>query len=302
MIGAWASPIYQQTALIVVGLLFLSGLVVFFLRRKNYYFVVSWASIKSWLIMAPMLFILLGLPAPWPLVVVTCFAILGAKVFFQLMGMYHRSYFVLTCYAGIIALAVAVYYNRLDIYNILPMIILGVTCLIPLIRNNYRRMIQYMSLTNLAFVFLGWSFMHLALLLQLNNGVYQLMYLLILTEFCDNTTLAISRYVGTKKIFSEIDHRRTYGGFFLSAVVTIFLAAIMRRLLPDRADIYWLTSGIVAAVGGLFGDMLMDVIRRDAGIRTLGAFVLGRGDFLQQMDRLIFVAPIYYYVMLYLQG
>lgn len=76
----------------------------------------------------------------------------------------------------------------------------------------------------------------------------------------------------------------------------------MRQLLPDESRIYWLTSGIVASVGGLFGDTLMDVIRRDAGIRTLGAFVLGRGDFLQRMDRMIFVAPIYYYVMLFLQG
>jgi phosphatidate cytidylyltransferase len=218
------------------------------------------------------------------------------------MGMYDRSYFVLICYAGILALAASIYFDRLDVYNIWPMVVLGASCLVPLIRNNYRRMIQYISLTNLAFVFLGWCFMHLALILKLQNGLYQLMYLLILTEFCDNTTLAISRYVGTPKIFSEIDHRRTYGGFAVSAMSTIFVAAAMRQLLPDRSQIYWLTSGIVASFGGLFGDMLMDVIRKDAGIRTLGAFVLGRGDFLQRMDRLIFVAPIYYYVMLFLQG
>jgi phosphatidate cytidylyltransferase len=159
-----------------------------------------------------------------------------------------------------------------------------------------------MSLTNLAFVFLGWSFMHLALLIKMPNGMYQLMYLLILTEFCDNTTLAISRSIGGRKLFTEIDHRRTWGGFLVSAFSTILVAAAMRQLLPDRSQVYWLTAGIVASVGGLIGDLVMDVIRKDAGIRTLGAFVLGRGDFLQRMDRLIFVAPIYYYVMLYLQG
>ncbi len=302
MSGAWQSPIYQQTALIVLSFLFIAGLLVYFLRKRNYYFVVSWASLKSWLILAPLLFIGFGLPEPWPLIILTLFAVTGAKVFFQLMGMYHRSYFVLITYAGIIGLAASIYYDRVDVYNIWPMVVLGVSCLVPLLRNNYRRMIQYISLTSLAFVFLGWSFMHLALLLKLQNGVYQLMYLLILTEFCDNTTLAISRYVGVKKVFSEIDHRRTWGGFLVSAVITIFVAATMRHLLPDRSEVYWLTSGIIASVGGLFGDTLMDVIRKDAGIRTLGAFVLGRGDFLQRMDRLIFVAPIYYYVMLFLQG
>lgn len=302
MNGAWGSAIYRETALIILSFLFISGAVVYLRRKTNYYFVVSWASIKSWLFVAPLLFGVFGLPEPWPLIVLTILALYGAKVFFQLMGMFHRSYFVIICYVGILALAGSIYINRLDLYNMFPMIVLGISCLVPLIRNNYSRMIQYISLTNLAFVFLGWSFMHLGLLLKLNNGVYQVMYLLILTEFCDNTTLAISRYIGSVKIFNKIDHRRTLGGFLLSAVITIFVAAAMRQLLPDQSELYWLTSGIVASVGGLFGDMVMDVIRRDAGIRVLGAFVLGRGDFLQRVDRLIFVAPIYYYVMLYLQG
>jgi phosphatidate cytidylyltransferase len=300
--GTWASPIYRETAVIVLSFLFISGFIVYFLRKRNYYFVVSWASVKSWLFVAPILFIIFGLPEPWPLIFLTFLAIMGAKVFFQLMGMYHRSYFVIICYLGIIALAVSIYYGRGDVYNISPMIVFALACLVPLLRNNYVHMIQYISLTNVAFVFLGWSFMHLALLLSYENGVYQLLYLVLLTEFCDNTTLAVSRYIGKKRIFDNIDHRRTWGGFLFSASFTLLVAASMRQLLPDRSQIYWLSTGIVACVGGLIGDMVMDVIRRDAGIRTLGAFVLGRGDFLHRMDRLIFVAPIYYYVMLVLQG
>jgi len=302
MNAAWDSEIYRQSALIVLGFLFVSGFGLYFLRKQNFYFVTSWASIKSWLFVAPLLFLVFGAPEPWPLVLITLIAITGAKVFFQLMGMFHRSYFVLICYLGIVMLALSVYFDRLDWYNLSPMVVLGLSCVVPLMRNNYRRMIQYISLTNLSFVFLGWSFMHLALLFKLNNGIYQLMYLVILTEFCDNTTLAISRSVGGIKIFKAIDHRRTLTGFLLSAASTIAVAAAMRQLLPDRSDIYWLTSGIVASVGGLFGDLVMDVIRKDAGIRTLGAFVIGRGDFLQRMDRLIFVAPIYYYVMRALQA
>ncbi|MGZ3653322.1 MAG: phosphatidate cytidylyltransferase, partial [Bdellovibrionota bacterium] len=60
---------------------------------------------------------------------------------------------------------------------------------------------------------------------------------------------------------------------------------------------YWLVAGLVASVGGLFGDLIMMVMRKDAGVKDVGPFILGRGDFLQRMDRLIFVAPIYYYVM-----
>jgi phosphatidate cytidylyltransferase len=298
--GAWASPIYRETALIVLSFLFVSGLIVYFLRKKNYYFVMSWASIKSWLFVAPILFLVFGTPEPWPLVTLTLIAIFGAKVFFQLMGMYHRNYFVITCYLGILALGYAISQRRVDLYNVLPMIVFGATCLIPLVRNNFKYMIQYIGLTNMAFVFLGWAFMHMGLIFQLENGIYQAMYLMILTEFCDNTNLAISRYIGKNKLFDRIDHKRTMESTLLSVALTLAVAFAMRHLLADGAEKYWLTCGIIAACGGLFGDMVMTVIRKDAGIKVVGPFVLGRGDFLHRMDRLIFVAPIYYYLIQFL--
>lgn len=297
MTGALGSPVYQETALWVLSLLFISGFIVFFLRQKNHYFIVSWASLKSWLFVAPLLFLVFGLPEPWPLVFLTLIAILGAKIFYQLMGMYHRSYFVLITYAGIITLGWAIHRQYLYLYNVLPMLVLGVSCLVPLVRNNYKRMIQYIGLTNLGFVFLGWAFMHLGLIMHLEKGLYQVMYLIILTEFCDNTNLAISRYFGRWKLFDRIDFKRSLESTVVSGLITIALAFTMRHLLPDESDIYWLAAGIVASIGGLFGDLIMAVLRRDAGIRITGAFILGRGDFLHRMDRLIFVAPIYYYVM-----
>lgn len=298
--GAWSTEIYRQTALIVLSILFISGIIVYSLRKKGHYFYFSWFSIKSWLFFAPILFFLFGLAHPWPLVILTLIAIYGAKIFFQLMGMYQRSYFVICCYLGIIGLSLAIENRYYQIYNLLPMIVLLGSCLIPLLRNNFKQMIQYISLTNLAFVFLGWSFMHLGLLMQLEKGIYQLMYLIILTEFCDNTNLAISRSVGRWHIFDRIDKKRTFEATIVSGVLTVALAFGMRHLLPDGSEKYWLTAGLVAAMGGLLGDLVMTVIRRDAGIKVVGAFIWGRGDFLHRMDRLIFVAPIYYHLMVYL--
>ncbi|AFY02511.1 phosphatidate cytidylyltransferase [Bdellovibrio bacteriovorus] len=294
---AWENHIYRQTVLIVLSIIFASGLIVFFFRQKNYYFVQSWASIKSWLIAAPLMFLAMGMPEPWPLVALTALAILGAKIFFQIMGMFHRSYFVMICYAGIIGLGVCAWYDRLDVYNAMPMVVLGLSCLVPLVKNSYKRMIQYISLTLLAFIFLGWSFMHLGLIMKMPNGVFQVMYLVILTEFCDNTNLAVSRYIGGWKMFPGINPRRTVGSTIVSALLTLFLAGCMRFLLPDGSEKYWLASGLVASMGGFVGDYLMTVVRRDAGMKTVGPFIIGRGDFLHRMDRLIFVAPIYYYVM-----
>lgn len=298
----WYDPIYQKTALIVLSILLISGIVVYIFRQTNYYFISSWASIKSWLFAAPFLFLMFGLPSPWPFVILTLIAITGAKVFFQIMGMYHRSYFVLICYAGIIGLGFCTYFNRVDIFNEMPMIVLGLSCLVPLVRNNYKRMIQYISVTLLAFIFLGWSFMHLGLILSFPNGLYQMLYIIVLTEFCDNTNLAVSRYFGKMKLLPRINPKRTVGSTLVSIILTLALALAMRFLLPDGSDRYWLASGLVASLGGVIGDLVMSVIRKDAGVKIVGPFILGRGDFLNRMDRLIFVAPIFYYVMKWIEN
>lgn len=296
--ATWSSRVYQETALIVLGFLFIAGFINFLLRKKNYYSFSSWASLKSWLIVAPILFVLMGAPSPWPMIILTLIAILGAKVFFQIMGMFHRSLFVWACYIGIIGLGYASYYNNLTIYNEMPMMVLGLCCMIPLFLRSYKKMIQYISLTLLGFIFLGWSFLHLGLILNFENGIYQLMYLIILTEFCDNTNIAISRYFRGPKLFPEINPKRNLYSTMTSILMTILLAYGMRHLLPNSSEKFWLASGIIASFGGHVGDLVMNVIRRDAGVKLVGPFIIGRGDFLNRMDRLIFVAPIYYFVML----
>lgn len=301
-ITGWESPIYRQTVLIVLAAIFFGALINFFFRKKNQYSMIAWASIKSWLIFAPLMFGLMGLKQPFPMIVLLLLALYGAKIFFQLMGMFHKSLFVFICYFGIIGLGISSYFDHLVFYNIMPMLVLGLACLVPLIVRDYKDMIQYMSLTLLGFIFLGWSFMHLGLILNFENGIYQVMYLIILTEFCDNTNLSISRYFRGSRILTEISSRRTLTSTALSIFLTVLLAYGMRHLLPDRSDKYWLAAGIIASFGGVIGDLVMSVIRKDAGVKVVGPFILGRGDFLQRMDRLIFVAPIYYFVMLALNS
>lgn len=296
--AAWDSPAYQQTALIVLLTIFVGAAINYLFRKKNQYSMVAWASIKSWLILAPLMFGLMGLKAPFPVMVLTIFALFGAKVYFQILGMFHQTGFVYTCYAGIVGLGIFSQMNNLTLYNEMPMAVLGVSCLIPLFQRSYKNMIQYISLTLLGFIFLGWSFMHLGLILNFESGIYQMMYLIILTEFCDNTNLAISRYFKGPKLLSEINSKRTWFSTLVSILITLVIAYAMRHLLPDRSDKYWLASGLIASFGGVVGDLVMAVVRRDAGVKIVGPFILGRGDFLQRMDRLIFVAPIYYFVMI----
>jgi phosphatidate cytidylyltransferase len=301
MTALWYDPLYQETFYLVVGLLSVVGLSIYPFRNKNTHMQAGWASLKSWVFAAPVLFGLLGLPQPWPLIVLTLVAMQGAKIFFQMTGMYHRSNFVWATYIAQIILAWAIHNNYMDFYNIAPMIFFGAICMIPILRNSSKQMIQYMALTLMCFSFLGWAFMHLGWIWKLDRGPYMVFYLMILTEFCDNVYLNLSRHIGKIKLFSGITPRRNLEAGLIAFALTLALAWSFRHLLPVRTEIFWIGSGCVAALGGSLGDLVLSVIRRDLGIKDVGPFIIGRGDLLTVMDRMIFVAPLYYYVMWYLE-
>lgn len=297
----WNDPIYRETCALVIGGLFLVGIGLFLIRSKSTHTQAWWASIKSWLFAAPVLLIFSGLAAPWPLIILTATALMGVKTFFQMLGMYHRSYFVWAAYCGIIGLGLAIHAGVRELYNLAPMIFLGVISLIPILRNSAKQMIQYMCLTLLGFSFLGWSFMHLGWIWQLDGGPYMVLHIIILTEVCDNIHLILSRHIGKIKLFSRISPRRNLEAGLISLAITLLLSFGLRHLLPDRSEIFWISTGLVAAWGGSLGDLVLSVVRRDLGIKDVGPFIIGRGDMVTVMDRMIFVAPIFYYAMWYLQ-
>lgn len=217
-----------------------------------------------------------------------------------MVGIYHRSWFVWATYLFMVALGYSTYKEFHGVYNVAPMIFLGLISIIPIIRNSATHMVQYMALSLMACIFFGWSFLHLGRLLILDGGVFLVIYLFVLSEFSENVSLAVTRLGGKLKPFNKINQRVTIEGVTASIVLSLVLAWAMRHLLPDRSEQFWIAAGLTAAIFGRFGDILMSVIRRDLGIKDTGVFIFGRGDILSRTDKLIFVGPMYYYIFMLL--
>lgn len=301
MYGLWKNPMYQQTAAIILGSLLALAIVLFLLKRKGPPYTSAWASIKSWLFVAPILFAAFALPTPWPLVFLTWLGILSAKSFFQMVGMYHRSWFVWVTYFFIFAMYFVIRETYDQVYNLMPMAFVGVISLIPLLRNSATHMIQYLALSLLAFIFWGWSYMHMGRLLMIEGGSLMVLYLYLLTEVSENTSWACSKLFGKIKPFSRISNKVSLEGMVVALVVTMLMAWGMRHLLPDRSEKFWIAAGLVAALFGRMGDLIINVIRRDLGIKNTGVFIIGRDGILTRIDKLIFVGPMFFYLFYLLQ-
>ena len=281
-----------------VSLLISMGLFYGF-RNQHHVCLMAYSSLQSWLFASIPFFFILLLPSPWSLMGITFLAIISKKTFFQLMGIYHRSFFLVICYMGTVLLALCIYGNHLFLYNLVPMLVFALLCLVPILRNAYKNMLQYLSLSLFSFMFLGWGVMHLAWILQKKEGFFLLFYLFVLIEFFDCGNLTLSSLVKGKRFLPQINSHRTTSASLVALVMTLGLAFCLQFALPDpilkEQPYFWLITALLATVGAVLGNLIMDVIRRDLGVRTTGVFVLGKGDFINRMQRMVFTTPLYYY-------
>ncbi len=290
---------FKETALLTFGVILVINLILTFLNRKDLQFKKGAASTFSWLLTIPFIFLAAGLQWPYPLAVLCLVSIYGAKNFFQMTGMYHRSNFVWGCYLVIIFSTYCIYERYVDLFNLMPIFMFFVVCLIPLMRNSYKQMVQYMALTLMNFCFI-WAFLHLGWIMEMESGVYIFIYIIMLTEFFDTIYLAISRYLKNFKLISNITPKRSLEGFILAGAITLVLGWAMRHLLPVRTELYWGAVSLTCILFASTGDSVLAVVRRDLGIKVTDTFIIGRGDFFSRLDRLVFVAPIAHYVLFYL--
>lgn len=301
MFQLWSEPLFLAMASVTLTVIFSMTVIYYFLQKRQDHFRSSFSTLVSWLLVTPFLFIFLGMNWPFPLILVTIISIYGAKIFFQMTGIYHRSYFVMACYLALIACGCFIYldYNRL--FEMMPPLFFFAICLIPMIRNNYKQMVQYIALTLVNFLLL-WFFMHLARIMALKDGIYIAIYIILLTEAFENIYLRVSRHFKKIKIVSELTPKRSLEGYLAAALLTLGLGYLAKNLLSVDLQPNWWMIATACFVFGSTGDTILVVIRRDLGIKIYSSFVIGRGDFFTRIERLVFVAPASYYVISYLQG
>lgn len=105
--------------------------------------------------------------------------------------------------------------------------------------------------------------------------------------------------LGRHRLFERISPKKSWEGFFgglAGAVAMGYVAAIIL----DANTVAWMGLALVAALSGVFGDLVESLMKRSVNVKDSGNIIPGHGGWLDRFDALILSSPfVFVYACVY---
>lgn len=130
------------------------------------------------------------------------------------------------------------------------------------------------------------------------NGVYYVLYFIMVTKFSDTGAYVVGSLIGRHKMIPRISPGKTWEGFggalLFSVGASVAFAHLARSKVPEFTLPHAIILGLVLAVAAVVGDLIESLFKREAGVKDSGGFFPGIGGILDLLDSLLFNAPLMY--------
>ena len=310
---ALQSPVFLTYVWIILGLLAGAGSVLGIMSRfskKDLHSV--WMTYRSWLVMAPLLLGSIFLGRIVTIAALTLIGLLGFKEFARATGLYRDWWMTGGVYAGILATGVTTMVPHpgpatgvsgwYGLFMALPVYVIALILLIPIVRNRTEGQLQAISLAIVGFIYIGWMFGHLAFLANPTHHYGYLLFLVFAVEVNDVAAFTFGRLFGKHPFRSRISPKKTWEGALGALGVSLLLPWVLRFSFPHFAARELVLTGLIVGIGGQLGDLSISIIKRDIGIKDMGATIPGHGGILDRIDSLIYTAPLFMHMVDYYHG
>ena len=263
-----------------------------------------WHTYRGWLLMAPLFLgaVLAGREAF--IVFVGLVACAAFKEFARATGLYRDWWMTGTVYLGITALVVVTLIfdpntgrsGWYGLYMAMPAYAVCAILMVPIVRNRTRGQLQAIALAILGFVYFGWMFGHLGFLANARHAYGYLLYLACAVACTDVAAFTCGKLFGRRPLRSAISPNKTWEGSLGAFAVAMVLPWLLAFSFPHFGPAQLLLTGLIIGIGGQLGDLTISVIKRDLGIKDMGAAIPGHGGLLDRIDSLIFTAPLFFHM------
>lgn len=269
-----------------------------------------WATYRGWLIMAPAVLGCIFAGRGTTIVFFSLLAIFGVREFARATGLYRDWWMTGTVYVGIVAVSVVTLMadpftgqpGWLGLFMTLPVYAIALLLVIPILRNRTHGQLQAVSLAIVSFIYIGWMFGHLGFLANSNHPYGYLLYIIFAVEINDVAAFTFGRLFGRHRLRSQISPNKTWEGSLGALAVSMAMPWVLGFSFPHFGPVQRVLTGLIVGIGGQLGDLSISFVKRDLGIKDLGATIPGHGGILDRIDSLIFVAPLFLHMVNYFYG
>lgn len=303
---ARVNEIYLSYAVAIVGALAVIGLlllVLAFVFRRD---VGPVARIYSgWLLIVPVVLVAIYAGREATIVGVALMSVVAFKEFARATGLYRDWWMTGIVYLGIALLAgtALTMDPRRDVpgwyglFMTLPVYAVSLILVIPIVRNRVKGQLQSTALAILGFVYLGWMLNHVGFLANSSNAYGYLLYLLVAVQINDIAAFTSGKLLGRHKLRDQVSPNKTWEGSLGALAVSMALPWVLWFSFPHFGPLQLVLTGLIVGIGGQLGDLTISVIKRDIGVKDMGALIPGHGGLLDRVDSLIFTGPLFFHMV-----
>jgi phosphatidate cytidylyltransferase len=310
----WDSPVIRIYLSIAAALLLFAGTVIVLLKfvfRKNAEH--AWHAFRGWLIMIPLVVGAVLLGRSGTIVFFGLVALGGFTEFARATGLYRDWLITGWVYFGIVAMTVVtlipppgdgapVAIGWYGLFMALPVYVVAGVLIMPILRDRTKGQLQCIALGIVGFLYIGWMFGHLAFLANGRNASGYILFLLFSVPLCDVAAFTFGKMFGRHKMRPNISPNKTWEGAFGAFLAGMVLPWVFRFSLAGFGTRELLLAGVIVGIGSQLGDLSISVIKRDLGIKDMGALIEGHGGVLDRVDSLIYVAPLFFHMTRFFVG
>jgi len=117
---------------------------------------------------------------------------------------------------------------------------------------------------------------------------------------CDAGAYFIGRAYGKRKLIPHISPGKTVegsAGGFIAGILAVCLSKAIGGMFMT-VPFGWgkaVLLGAMITIGGMIGDLIISMLKRDSGVKDSGKIIPGHGGILDRLDSLVWAIPVTYY-------
>jgi phosphatidate cytidylyltransferase len=142
---------------------------------------------------------------------------------------------------------------------------------------------------------LGCLFMLPAAGNPVGGGAGLLIYLVFLAQFSDVVQYVAGKLFGRRRVVPRLSPGKTWEGLIAGLVVVTVLGALLAPWLTPLDTWQGFAAGLLIGISGFIGDITLSAVKREHGVKDMGALLPGHGGVLDRTDSLIFAAPLFFH-------